>query len=171
MNDAQPTVFLDRDGVLNRRIMDGYVTQPEALEVLPGVAGALQALKHAGFRLVVVTNQQGIAKGLMNHHDLERVHHKLDQATQDAIDAYYVCPHFAAANCACRKPKSGLLDQANAVQAVDWAQSYLIGDSDSDILAGLARGVQTIKVAGPSTVGAHHEAADLSAAVAYLLSR
>lgn len=168
---SRKTVFLDRDGVLNHRIMAGYVTKPDELVLLHGVAQALLALKEHGFRLAVVTNQQGIAKGLMTHADLARVHQKLDRITDHVIDQFYICPHYASSGCACRKPKPGLLDQADAAEAVDWAASYLIGDSDSDIQAGLARGVYTLKVAGHSAVGADHQASDLVEAVAHLLER
>lgn len=163
------TVFLDRDGVLNRRIMNGYVRCPDELDMLPGVPEALFRLEQEGFRLVVVTNQQGIAKGLMDTEDLARVHAKLNDATGHLIQAYYVCPHFASVGCDCRKPKPGLLDQAHADTPVTWAKSVLIGDSDSDIVAGQARGVYTIKVCGPSKVGPDFEAEDLVAAVDHLL--
>jgi D-glycero-D-manno-heptose 1,7-bisphosphate phosphatase len=169
--NAAKTVFLDRDGVLNVRIMNGYVTCPEDLEILPGVPEALQRLKDLGMRLVVVTNQQGIAKGLMSASNLTEIHRHLDAATHHLIDHYYYCPHFTHEACLCRKPKPGMLDQADRDTPVDWQHSCLIGDSDSDIEAGIARRVYTIKVAGKTAVAANYFAQDLPAAVDHLLDR
>lgn len=154
----KPVVFLDRDGVLNRRIMNGYVTRLEDFDILDGVLPSLGLLTRAGFRLAVVTNQQGIAKGLMTLEDANILHQHLRQAATEfggVLQEFYVCPHYRDAGCACRKPKPGLLDQAHAFKELDWPKAFLIGDSDSDILAGQARGVTTIKVAGPSKVNAN----------------
>ena len=156
---ARATVFLDRDGVLNRRIMDGYVTCLDEFEILPGVLPALALLTRAGFRLAVVTNQQGIALGRMTRADVDAVHEHLREtaaAHGAVLDEFYVCPHHRDVGCPCRKPKPGLLDQAFAHAPIDWSRATLIGDSDRDIEAGKARGVTTIKIAGLSEVGATH---------------
>lgn len=166
------TLFLDRDGVLNRRIVDGYVRGPDELEILPGVPEALARLTRAGWRAVVVTNQRGIALGLMSREDVAQVHGVLSDRVAEAggrLEEFYVCPHDRDTGCPCRKPEPGLLDQAHARAAVDWSRSVLIGDSDSDIEAGKARGLYTIKVAGPSGVGADEEVADLPAALPRLI--
>ena len=165
----RPTVFLDRDGVLNKRIVDGYVTHPDELEVLPGVYEALYQIAQKGYRMAVVTNQQGIGKQLMTTADLEKVHEKLKKELDGLLTEFYVCPHLKDLGCVCRKPKPGLLDAAHAQEPVEWKASFLIGDSDTDILAGNARDVFTIKVAGPSNVAPNAEVRDLPAAVDLIL--
>lgn len=168
-----PTIFLDRDGVLNRRIIDDYVTCRAEFELLSGVPQALRALQDAGYRLVVVTNQRGIAVGRMSRAAVDDVHHYLNEqlaAAGTAVDAFYVCPHDRHVGCPCRKPAPGLLDMAHQDQAAAWDRSYLIGDSDSDIAAGRARGVTTIKVAGRGDGSADKIRDDLSAAVAAILA-
>ena len=168
---ATPTIFLDRDGVLNRRIVDDYVTSVAELEILPGVPEALALLSKLGFRLVVVTNQRGIAIGRMTLEDVSGVHAFLSAEAAGAgarLEEFYVCPHDRDEGCACRKPAPGLLDQAHQREPVAREQSWLIGDSDSDILAGKARGVRTIKVAGPGKAGADFNLPDLPAAAAMI---
>lgn len=170
MMDA--VVFLDRDGVLNRRIVDDYVTCLEEFELLPGVPESLARLTEHGFRLAVVTNQRGIAVGRMSRKAVDEVHAFLKRKVTRAgglLEEFYVCPHDRDEGCPCRKPKPGLLDLANELSPVDWSRSFLIGDSDSDIQAGLARSVTTIKVAGPSRVGADYECSDLGEAVSLIL--
>jgi len=108
----------------------------------------------------------------MSLEDVRSVHAILRDRVAEAggcLEEFYLCPHDRDEACPCRKPAPGLLDQAHAVHAVDWSRSVLIGDSDTDIEAGKARGVRTIKVAGPSAVGADEEVADLPAAVDLLI--
>lgn len=167
----KPVVFLDRDGVLNRRIMDGYVTSLKEFDILEGVLPALGLLTRAGYRLALVTNQQGIALGRMSLEDVQRIHEHLAQEARvfgGMLDEFYVCPHHRDAGCLCRKPKPGLLDQAFDFQPLDWTKAYLIGDSDRDIEAGKARCVTTIKVAGPSHAGATYHFKDFSQAAAFV---
>ncbi len=167
------TVFLDRDGVINRRIIDDYVTCREEMVLLAGVPEALRALQAAGYRLAVVTNQRGIAVGRMTRAAVDDVHLYLNSLLAPVgvrLDDIYVCPHDRHEGCGCRKPDPGLLDQANRDQPVDWAASFLVGDSDSDIAAGRARAVTTIKVAGDGDGRADWIVADLPAAVARILA-
>ena len=174
MRAPRKTVFLDRDGVLNRRILGDYVTSPAEFQLLDGVCRAVAALNRAGFRTVVVTNQRGIAIGRMTRADVDRVHELLSagvHASGGCLDEFYVCPHDRDDGCVCRKPRAGLLDQADAATPVDFAASFLIGDSDTDILAGKARGVTTIKVAGPSEADPDYLAEDLPVAVDIILAR
>ena len=169
---GDPVVFLDRDGVINRRIIDGYVRHEGEFELLAGAVEAMSCLSRAGFRLAVVTNQRGIALGLMNLEDVAHIHGIISRAVAAAgghLDEFYVCPHDRDSGCPCRKPLPGLLDQAHAGAPVDWSSSFLVGDSDTDILAGKARGVTTIKVAGPSAVDPDHLAVDLPAAAALIV--
>lgn len=141
---ARPAAFLDRDGVLNHRIMDGYVTSPAELEILPHVAEAAQRLRAAGYALVVVTNQRGVARGLMSLQDVEEVHAHLSEhfdAAGAPLAGIYVCPHDRDEGCGCRKPAPGMLLQAARELNLDLEASLLIGDSESDIAAAEAAGV------------------------------
>lgn len=171
---ARKTVFLDRDGVINQRIMDYWVRDAAEFTLLPGVVEAIVALNAAGYRTVVVTNQRGLAIGRLTWDQLNSVHTYLRETVAAAggdLNHIYVCPHDRDEGCSCRKPQPGLLDAAHGDDAVDWAASFLVGDRDSDIGAGKARGVTTFKVAGPSRLGADYEVADLPAAVAEILAR
>jgi D-glycero-D-manno-heptose 1,7-bisphosphate phosphatase len=150
---AVPTAFLDRDGVLN--VDRGYVHRPEELEFIPGATEAVRLLNEAGYRVVVITNQSGIARGLYDEAAMHRLHaHMREQlATQGAhIDAFHHCPHHPhgrvpefAIVCECRKPKTGLLEQAAQDHPVDRGRSFLIGDKDDDIAAASAFGIRGLK--------------------------
>lgn len=181
----RPTVFLDRDGTLNREV--GFVTRAADLEVLPGARAALQRLHDAGYRLVVVTNQSGIARGLYGEHDLAAVHARLHRELGELPEAYLHCPHHPdgafgyGGACACRKPGPGLLHQARELLGVDFAHGALVGDSARDILMAQGLPLRTVLLHSGKPV-AHeremlraasfapsHEAADLGAAVDWLL--
>jgi D-glycero-D-manno-heptose 1,7-bisphosphate phosphatase len=144
------TVFLDRDGILNEKMTEHrYVTRWEEFRVLPGVPEALRRLNDAGLRVVVVSNQRGIAKGLYTAADLEEMHAKfqrlldLDSAR---IDAFFICPHEAD-QCNCRKPLPGLFKQAVArFPEITAATSVMIGDSPTDIEFGRRVGMKTVLV-------------------------
>lgn len=136
-----PAVFLDRDGVINRAIVRAgkpYAPESlEALEILPGVATALADLKRAGFSLVVVTNQPDVARGLQSRDVVEAMHVHL--AARLPIDEFRVCYHDNADECACRKPRPGLLIDP---PAFDLARSVMVGDRWRDIEAGHRAGVR-----------------------------
>ena len=145
------TVFLDRDGVINRKPPEGdYVKSWEEFEFLPKVPEALRLLKEAGMRLIIVTNQRGIARGLMTERDLEEIHkHMLAELArfQASIDAIYYCPHEEGV-CDCRKPRVGLFRQAQQdFPDIDFANSAIIGDSLKDMEAGTRLGSLTIFIA------------------------
>jgi len=128
------TIFLDRDGTLNPD--PGYIRSSDQFELFPGVAQALSILKQAGARLIVVTNQSGVARGLFSIGDLNGIHAKLRRLLDEAgvsLDAIYVCPHHPDDSCECRKPNRGLIDQAAREQPVDLARSYVIGDHARDM--------------------------------------
>ena len=135
-------VFLDRDGVINRAVIrDGKPYPPNSaadLEIFPGVATSLQRLRAAGFFNIVVTNQPDVATGIQRLAEVESMH--LHLRTELAIDAIKVCYHVDADNCACRKPKPGLLTAAAAEYGIDLARSYMIGDRWRDVEAGQAAG-------------------------------
>lgn len=148
------TLFLDRDGVINERIIGGYVRTPDEFRLLPGVPEALQRLRRQFDRIVVVTNQQGIGKSLMTADDLGRVHEKLLAELGSFgvnIDGIYACPGLAGDNPPCRKPLPGMAIQALADHpAIDFERSVMVGDSESDIEFGRRLGMFTLKVGDQS---------------------
>ncbi len=128
------TIFLDRDGTLNPD--PGYIGSPDQFELFPGVADALAKLTRAGARLVVVTNQSGVGRGLFSFGDLDRIHEKLRRLVGEAgasLAGIYVCPHRPDEQCHCRKSEPGLIEQAVRELGVDLSRSYLIGDHAKDI--------------------------------------
>jgi D-glycero-D-manno-heptose 1,7-bisphosphate phosphatase len=166
-------VLLDRDGTLNRKAPEGaYVTDPAALEILPGAADAVRRLNDAGISVVVVTNQRCVALGLVSERMLERIHARLlDQlaAAGAHVDGIYHCPHHAGA-CDCRKPEPGLLAAAAADFGVAPGDTVMVGDADSDVEAGRRFGARTIHLTtGSSDSG--ETARDLSAAADIILAR
>jgi D-glycero-D-manno-heptose 1,7-bisphosphate phosphatase len=140
----RPAVFLDRDGVLNEYLPGDYVKRPEEMKVLPGAPDAVRALNRAGLPVFVISNQQGVAKGLMSGDDLARVDALLHEAVAAGggrIERSYYCPHAADAACACRKPQAGLLLRAADEHGLDLAASFFVGDTDTDAAAARAAGV------------------------------
>jgi D-glycero-D-manno-heptose 1,7-bisphosphate phosphatase len=167
-------VLLDRDGTINRRAPEGeYVTDPEALELLPGAAGAIRALNDAGIPVAVVTNQRCVALGRLDEPGLAAVHarlrQRLDAAAGAHVDAIYHCPHERG-TCGCRKPEPGLLAAAARDFAAAPAATVMIGDADSDVEAGRRFGARTIQLTrGPSASDA--AVPDLAAAVRLVVAR
>ncbi|UYZ63481.1 D-glycero-alpha-D-manno-heptose-1,7-bisphosphate 7-phosphatase [Hymenobacter weizhouensis] len=157
-------VFLDRDGVLNREIGD-YVWEPDKFIVLPGVPEALARLKQAGYYLIVVTNQAGIAKGLYTAANVQACHAKLQHACGDLLDALYYAPsHPSVSESLLRKPDSLMLEKALARFRLDPAQCWIVGDRLRDLEAGARVGVRGILV-GHTEAGTQAPwAADLRAA-------
>ena len=139
--NARPAVFLDRDGVINRAIVrDGKPYPPASvagLEVLPGVDVALARLKSAGFALIVVTNQPDVARGRQTEEVVQAMHDRL--AALLPIDEFRVCWHDDDDDCACRKPRPGLLTQA---PLYDLGRSFIVGDRWRDVEAGRRAGCQ-----------------------------
>jgi D-glycero-D-manno-heptose 1,7-bisphosphate phosphatase len=147
MNKA---VFLDRDGVINRKAPgNGYITRWEDVEFLPGVARAIGLLNRAGFRVIVVSNQRCVAKGLVTLPELDEIHRRMREvlASQQAVvDAVYYCPHELEPPCPCRKPRPGLLLNAAREHAIVLAESWMIGDSEGDVEAGRNAGCRTARL-------------------------
>ncbi len=151
---ANRAVFLDRDGVINRKAPEGqYITRWEDMEILPGAVEAIQQLKKADFKVFVVTNQRCVAKGLLGEAELGELHRKLSEllASQGAaLDAVYYCPHEKNSGCSCRKPAPGMLLTATREHGLNLKQSWMVGDSPSDMRAGKSAGCRTALVtAGP----------------------
>jgi histidinol-phosphate phosphatase family protein len=152
MTKAQTrALFLDRDGTL---MMDtGYVRDPADVVLLPGVARGLAAARKLGFALVVVSNQSGIARGIIAPTQLTAVQARLEAllaAEEVAFDAVKFCLHGPADGCACRKPAPGMLRDAAADLGIDLQRSVMVGDRDSDVAAGRAAGCTTVIVGGLS---------------------
>lgn len=187
----QPAVFLDRDGTINEQM--GYINHLSRFHLLPGVGEAIRRLNEYGLPVVVATNQSGLARGYFPEALLTAVHEEMRRllALDGArIDGLYVCPHHPEAKeerfrlaCTCRKPKTGLLEQAAAEMGLDLRRSYVVGDRWSDLRCGAAVGATTILVLtgygrgdacyiGPGqAVQPDCVADDLLAAVEWILSR
>ena len=137
-------VFLDRDGTLNRRPPEHrYVTAPEEFTWLPGAAQGAARLAAAGYVLTVVSNQRGVALGLVDEGVLRAVELIIQHGLAEhgcEIEAFAYCPHDEAARCPCRKPRPGMLLRLAGQLNLDLRRSWVIGDSESDVLAGQAAG-------------------------------
>ncbi len=150
----RPVVFLDRDGIINqRRTPVAYVERWDQFHFVDDAIPALRQLSASGFGLVVVTNQQGIGKGLMTVEALDDIHDRMRRALGAegvSLDGIFHCPHLQQDDCFCRKPKPGLIHRAlnETMFLIDLPRSILIGDSESDVLAGRAAGLKTVLVAG-----------------------
>ena len=169
MTSPHKAIFLDRDGVLNNETGE-YVWQAEKFIVSPGVPGALTRLKAAGYRLIVVTNQAGIAKGLYTGADVQARHAQLQAACGNVLDALYFSDnHPSMSESIFRKPDSGMLEKAAVRFALDLAQCWIVGDRLRDMQAGARLGIRGILV-GHTEVGAHTPyAVDLVAATNIIL--
>lgn len=147
-------IFLDRDGVIN--VERSYISTPEELQLYPFTSEAIREINKAGYLTIVITNQSAIAQGMLDITGLEVIHKKLrSELAKDGahVDAIYYCPHHPTkgigeykAICQCRKPNPGMLLKAAEEHAIDLSNSYFIGDSERDIIAGKKAGCQTIGV-------------------------
>jgi len=146
----QKAVFLDRDGVINRKPPEGgYVTRWEEMQLLPGVPEAIASLTRAGYVVLVVSNQRCVAKGLVAASDLDTMHQRMCQqlaARGALITEVYYCPHEKHPPCECRKPSPGMLLAAARRHKLDLAASWMIGDSQIDMEAGRNAGCKTINI-------------------------
>jgi D-glycero-D-manno-heptose 1,7-bisphosphate phosphatase len=176
-------VFLDRDGTLVEEVP--YLHEPELVRLLPGAAAALRTLAGAGFALVVVTNQAGVARGYYGEDAVERVHRRLSEllaAGGVELDGIWHCPHHPdgtvaalARDCRCRKPGPGMLAAAAAELGLDLAASYLVGNHPSDAGAARAAGatplfVTTGRAAGRPAPEGVRSFGSLAAAAAAILA-
>ena len=139
------TIFLDRDGVINKK-RDDYVKTPDELEILPD-SKILKLLQDKDFKLVIITNQSMIGRKISSIENLKLIHDKLRNELKCygiKIDKIYYCPHRPDENCTCRKPKPGLILQAAQYHKVDLKNSFFIGDSKTDMKAAEAAGCKGI---------------------------
>jgi D-glycero-D-manno-heptose 1,7-bisphosphate phosphatase len=150
-------VFLDRDGVLNRKAPEGeYIRCWGDMEFLPGSLEAVARLAQAGFRIFLVTNQRGLALGRVRNEDLEIMHENLAKQLATlgvTLSGVYICPHDVSENCSCRKPRPGLLLAAAKEHKLDLCSCWMIGDSPSDVSAGRAAGCRTVRIRGTDATG------------------
>jgi D-glycero-D-manno-heptose 1,7-bisphosphate phosphatase len=143
-------IFLDRDGTIN--VEKNYLIDPADLVLLPGVGEALRRGQEAGYLLIVVTNQSGVARGYFTATAVEELHDHLQSELHPygvQIDAFYLCPHHpehGTGPCDCRKGEPGMLLQAAREHHIDLAASWMIGDKSSDIEAGNKAGCRSILV-------------------------
>ncbi len=163
-------MLLDRDGTI---VVDrGYLSDPDELELIRGAGPALARLREQGLGLVIVSNQSGIGRGLLDEVDLERIHTRLGELLAKdgtALDGIYCCPHLPTDRCVCRKPETALVDRAAAEHGFDPAESFVVGDKVCDIELGRRVGATTILVrtgygeeaAADSSVDADYIVADL----------
>ncbi len=156
--DRSAAVFLDRDGVL---VEDrGLLIDAAELHILPGVPSALRRLKESGFRLIVVSNQTVVARGMITPEGVEAIHAQLlpllEEAGAPRLDAIYFCPHHPNADlpeyrivCDCRKPQPGILLRAAEEHHLDLSASFMVGDRMTDVAAGAAAGCRTVLLKRP----------------------
>ena len=151
MNKA---VFLDRDGTVNEEV--GYLRDLADLRIIPGAGAAIRRLNEAGFKVILVTNQSGVARGYFSESFVQETHARMGELLRSEgarIDAVYYCPHHPTSgnspytiDCDCRKPKTGLIDQAVKDLDIDVGHSYMVGDKWSDVELGQRAAMQAILV-------------------------
>jgi D-glycero-D-manno-heptose 1,7-bisphosphate phosphatase len=149
----RPVAFLDRDGVLN--VDHGYAHRPDQLEWVADAPQAVRLLNNTGYIVIVVTNQSGVARGLYDEAAIRQLHAHMQEvlnAYGAHIDAFYYCPHHPqgtvkefAVDCNCRKPGTGMLEQAAHEWPIDISRSFLIGDRDADMAAAAAFKIRGVK--------------------------
>jgi histidinol-phosphate phosphatase family protein len=148
--DKSWTLFLDRDGVINRRIVGGYVRRWDEFEFLPGVLDALKILAKRFGRIVVVSNQQGIGKGIMTETDVGLIHSSMVRQIEGArgrIDLVLFSPHLRTDGSPMRKPEIGMAMEAQKIfPEIDFEKSVMAGDSESDMLFGRNAGMKTVLI-------------------------
>ncbi|SJZ51357.1 D-glycero-alpha-D-manno-heptose-1,7-bisphosphate 7-phosphatase [Selenihalanaerobacter shriftii] len=163
------SVFLDRDGVINK--YDKPVNKPEDLELFPWTSQAINQLNQAGYKVFIVTNQGGIESGYFTTTDLEKIHQNLVTTLKEddaIIDDIEYCPHFKS-NCKCRKPKPGMIFKLADKYNIDLKASFMVGDRNSDIIAGNKAKCQTIKL-GEEYPAANYSVKNLAEAVSIIKS-
>ena len=174
--------FLDRDGTIMADV--GYPSDPRQVRLEPHALEGLRALQDAGYALVVVSNQSGVARGMLSLEDARRVNEELRRQLAEhggvRIEAFYLCPHLDRDDCDCRKPKPGLIERAIAEHGYARDGSVAIGDRPRDIAAGRAAGARTVRIIGGPHADergddasgiADHDAPDLLAAANWILAR
>jgi D-glycero-D-manno-heptose 1,7-bisphosphate phosphatase len=144
------TLFLDRDGVINRPVPGGYVLSWDQFEFIPGALDAIAMLSARFERIVVITNQQCVGKGQISNDQLAAIHRQMSQEIRAAggrVDGIFVCPHLARAGCDCRKPRTGLIRQArHCFPEIDLRRALLIGDQAADMEMARTAGLPAVQL-------------------------
>jgi histidinol-phosphate phosphatase family protein len=143
VSSEQRAVFLDKDGTLVENVP--YNVDPQRITLVPGAAEAVSRLAEQGYRIIVVSNQPGVALGYFAPTDLRGVEQRLGELLP-VLDGFYFCPHAPGAGCSCRKPACGMLLRAAEEHAVDLRNSWMVGDILDDIEAGRRAGCRTVLV-------------------------
>tara|TARA_Y100000782_G_scaffold101047_1_gene116437 strand:+ start:301 stop:795 length:495 start_codon:yes stop_codon:yes gene_type:complete len=139
-------IFLDRDGVINQERKD-YVKKLDEFRILDKTSDAINIIKNRGFLVIIITNQSAISRKLLSVETLNKIHEKLQSYLEKygtSFDGIYFCPHMPSENCECRKPKPGLIVQAVTDFQIDLSQSYMIGNSETDVQAATNAGCKGI---------------------------
>ncbi len=179
LSKSQSAVFLDRDGTIN--VDNEYLHEPDKFQLLPNVLSGLINLQNMGLKLIIITTQAGIGLGYFTKEDFYKVNRMMFSLLKEEnilIDKIYFCPHTITENCGCRKPGTKLIDRAIDDLNINIANSYMVGDKTSDILAGKNAGLSTILVEtgnagkdGEFDVDPDFVAIDLLAASKWILER
>jgi D-glycero-D-manno-heptose 1,7-bisphosphate phosphatase len=146
-SNLKKVVFLDRDGTICEDV--DYLSHPDDLKIFPFASEAVRMLNENGFLVILITNQSGIAHGFFDENALREIHEKLvsELAEQNAeLDAIYFCPHNSVDDCACRKPKTGMIEQATKDFSIDLGNSWMIGDKAIDVETGFNAKTKTALV-------------------------
>ena len=141
-------VFLDRDGVINKKRND-YVKNVNEFVMLDDVPRAIKLLNDKNYLVIIVTNQSAVNRGLLTREELSKIHKIMSQELEKNgahVDAVYYCPHRPDENCPCRKPKTGMLEKAIQEHSLSKELSWLIGDSEGDIIAASQVGISGVKM-------------------------
>lgn len=145
-------VFFDRDGVINKKALEhDYIKNWNEFEIIPEIIDVMKHVQEKGYKIIIVTNQRGIARKIVSEENLAEIHHNLNKllmANGIFITDIFYCPHGIDENCSCRKPKPGMLLEAKKLYSIDFDKSFLIGDSESDILAANSVNVKSILYCG-----------------------
>jgi len=169
MGDAAPAVFIDRDGTVIREV--GYLCRPEQIEILPRVPEAIRMLRGRGYRVVLVTNQSAVARGMLKESELEEIHHLLRNELHRAgagLDGIYYCPHHPSdgvapyvIHCRCRKPNSGMIERAARDLQLNLMHSYVVGDQETDMELARRCGIKGIWLRSGDVDGATMSLAEI----------
>jgi len=151
---AQKTIFLDRDGTLIEEV--DFLSRVEDLKLFPFTRRAVELFRSNGFRLIVITNQSGIGRGLFDEEAMHAIHRQIQRELNDAIDAFYFCPHLPDAGCTCRKPRSGMIESAMQDFDIDLQNSWIVGDKALDVEIGRNSHLRSALVL--TGYGAQHQA-------------
>lgn len=172
--DNSWTFFIDRDGVINVRLIDDYVKTTDEFKLIDGVKESINLIKSCGIRIIIITNQQGIGKKLMTEVDLENIHNLMKKdfnGFNEKTDRIYFCPHLASQGCNCRKPATGMIDKAlNDFPDIDINKSILIGDTETDIKLANNAGIISVLINSSNLYNADYCFNSLFEAVTFFIN-